>query len=333
MRQRAFLPAVIAAALAATLALGSSVQAATKPAPDLFAEREAITAFQAKDQVLQDIGWKLAHGNAEFCDNVIASAGLQLQDLASYGEPNIARTVLGLNGDFAVQTAARSSPAWRAGITPNREIAKLAGESPDAWPAKDKRDWRRLTRAHDFIDTVLRDAGEISVEFAGGEVVVLPAQNACATRFELAGRGAKAVADGKRVVIGAGFVGFGYREEIFAGAIAHELAHNLLSHRVWLDRNTRGRKNVRQTEREADRLMPWLMANAGYDPRAAVEFMETWGPGHDGGLFRSRTHDGWDERVEFIAAELPQISSLMKNTGKADWRVHFRREIDPNKGL
>jgi len=134
-------------------------------------------------------------------------------------------------------------------------------------------------------------------------------------------------------VIGVRFPAFAYQEEVFAGVVAHELAHNLLGHSAWLDRNGRGRRNVRRTEREADRLMPWLLANAGYDPIYAQRFMEEWGPRHDGGLFRNRSHDGWDERAEFIAAELPLIRRLMEAEGKADWRTHFTREVDPDAGL
>jgi len=50
-----------------------------------------------------------------------------------------------------------------------------------------------------------------------------------------------------------------------------------------------------------------------------------WGPRHGGWIFRKRTHDGWDERVEFIEAELPLIAAAQAETGKADWRAHFER--------
>jgi len=73
-------------------------------------------------------------------------------------------------------------------------------------------------------------------------------------------------------------------------------------------------------------LMPWLLANAGYDPAAATRFMKRWGPIHDGGIFRKRTHDGWDERVEFIEAERALIEELQQEEG-VDWRRHFTREI------
>ncbi len=99
-----------------------------------------------------------------------------------------------------------------------------------------------------------------------------------------------------------------------------------MGHPYWLDQEGRNRTNVRLTEREADRLMPWLLTNAGYDPSAARRFMERWGPRHGGGLFRNRTHDGWDERAEFIDAEIVQIEQLRGEDGSANWREHFRRE-------
>ena len=110
-----------------------------------------------------------------------------------------------------------------------------------------------------------------------------------------------------------------------AAALAHELAHNLLAHRAWLRKEGRTVGNIRQTEREADRLMPWLLANAGYDPAAAARFFRQWGPRHGGWIFRARTHDGWDERAEFVTAELPKIAAMRAAGGMADWRTGFAR--------
>ncbi|MCP5392203.1 MAG: hypothetical protein H6920_11355, partial [Sphingomonadaceae bacterium] len=97
----------------------------------------------------------------------------------------------------------------------------------------------------------------------------------------------------------------------------------ILRHPQWLSAHGRKRRDVRETEREADRMMPWLLANAGYDPQAAVRFMQRWGPKNDGGLLRKRTHDGWDERVDIIAAELPLIRAAMAGGGEADWTQRF----------
>jgi hypothetical protein len=301
---------------------------------DYAAERAAIARFQDADQRLQDVGWQLARGNAGFCPKVVPSIGLQLQDMASYGAPAIARKALGLTRDFAVETAARGSPAAASGaLTRNREIVALERFDPNQWPAAAKMDWQRLVWAHDHIEAMLTEHGGIAVGFADGSSARLQPVEVCATRFELMGEGTKAVADGSRVVIGINFPAFSYDEPVFAALVAHELAHNVLGHDAWLDRNGRSRKHVRRTEREADRLIPWLLANAGYDPAAGVTFMQQWGSKHDAGLLLLRKHDGWDERAEFIAAELPIIAERMAREGRADWATHFRREIDPAGGL
>lgn len=301
---------------------------------DLAAERRAIESYQRYDQLLQNVGWKLVRGNAEFCDRVIPAVGLQLQDMMSYGSPEIARRALGLSGDFAVQTVAKGSPADLSGSFPsNREIVQLAGINPNDWQSQGPFDWQRLARVHDLIDASVEGYDAIRFNFHDNYVSVIASVPVCASRFELMGEGQKAVADGNRVVIGIEFPAFQYEEAEFAGLVAHELAHNLLGHTAWLDRNKRKRRNIRITEREADRLIPWLLANAGYDPRGGKRFFEKWGPRGDGGLFRNRSHDGWDERAEFIEAEIPQIEALIAQHGKADWRTHFRREIDPDQGL
>lgn len=319
--------------IAATAGLLLAAPLAAQPI-DYVAERAAIARFQDADQRLQDVGWQLARGNVGSCPKVVPAIGLQLQDMASYGVPAIARKALGLTRDFAVETAARGSPAAASGaLTRNREIVALERFDPNQWPAAAKMDWQRLVRAHDHIDAMLTEHGGIAVGFADGGTVRLQPVEVCATRFELMGEGTKAVADGSRVVIGINFPAFAYDEPLFAALLAHELAHNVLEHDAWLDRNRRSRKHVRRTEREADRLIPWLLANAGYDPAAGVTFMRQWGSKHDAGLMLLRKHDGWDERADFIAAELPIIADLMAREGRADWSRHFRREIDPNGGL
>ena len=324
------------ALLAGALLLAAPL-AAQSPAPaiDYAAEKAAIGRYQDADQRLQDVGWRLARGNVGFCPKVVPSVGLQLQDMASYGAPAIARKALGLTRDFAVQTAAHGSPAALAGgVTRNREIIRLERIDPNTWPAGTAMDWQRLVWAHDHVEAMLAEHGGIALGFADGGEVQLRPVDVCASRFELMGEGDKAVADGARVVIGIDFPAFAYPEDdVFAALVAHEFAHNVLEHDAWLDRVGRSRRHVRRAEREADRLIPWLLANAGYDPQAGVTFMTRWGRKHDAGWLMIREHDGWDERAEFIAAELPQIAALMAREGRADWRTHFERAIDPQQGL
>lgn len=154
---------------------------------------------------------------------------------------------------------------------------------------------------------------------------------ACPGRFELRTQGAKAQADGERVLIGRRF-GEAKRssdileENEFAAVVAHEFAHNLLGHGAWLDRVGRSWDNIRRTEREADRLSVWLLANAGYDPAGAVRLMRGWGRRNDLGFLRMPTHDGWDERASSMEGELGSMRTSMARRGAADWSRDFVRE-------
>ena len=295
---------------------------------------QSFAELQQRDAQLFDAGWRIARANAPFCERTQQSIGLQLQDLATLG-PNAdaIRGLLGVQGDFAVKAVARGSPAQIADITPNLEVRSLDGVALESLPQDQGRAWLRLQQVTDSMEAALRRDGSIELQWRGGEgaerTAIIAGKPICASRFEVLSKGRKASADGARVLLGRSFAGFDYAEDEFAAAVAHELAHNLLSHQDWLEREGRSRKNIRTTEREADRLMPWLLANAGYDPGAANRFMARWGPRHGGGLLRKRTHDGWDERIEFITAELALIQQLMAESGAADWRQHFRRSTAP----
>lgn len=285
----------------------------------------ALAALQQSDARLLAVGWRLATGNAAYCSDPRPAVGLLLQDTAGYAEPEAMRKAAGIAGPIAVQAVAPGSPAEAAGLRANDEIAAIDGTVVAALPAEEE-DWRRLTRLHDTIDSSLAADGQVGLTVPDRGEVTLEGVPACASRFEIIG-GDGAAAEGRRVVIGRKFVGLSYPEDEFAAAVAHEFAHNLLRHRVWLDRHGRKWKNVRATEREADRMMPWLLANAGYEPAAALRFMRRWGPDHGGGLFRKRTHEGWDERAETIEAEIALVEAVRAPDGSADWSRHFVREV------
>jgi hypothetical protein len=115
-------------------------------------------------------------------------------------------------------------------------------------------------------------------------------------------------------------------DELLAAALAHELAHNLLGHRARLDASGRAWSKVKATERQADRLSVWLLANAGYAPDAALRFFERWGPATDLGLFTEPSHDRWKTRVTRIASEIAALRAAMAKDahGDADWPRSFK---------
>lgn len=318
------LRAAVVAAFMATAALPAQVEASSTS--------QALQRIQASEARLFGIGWRLVTGNAGFCGDAAPAAGLLLHDAYSYADPAAVVAALQLDGPIGVQAVAGGSPAEMAGLAPNMTLVAVADRELANWPLESGAKWQRMAQINDLIERQLAESGSVTVRArrtgdAEEREVVLPGALACPTRFELLPGSDRVVADGARVLIGDRFSGLTYSDELLAAAIAHELAHNFLRHRERLDAAGRSQRNIRETEREADRLMPWLLANAGYRPAAAVEFMEYWGPrsrsGALGGILRARSHDGWDERARRIAAELPLVERAIADSGAADWRTRF----------
>lgn len=286
-----------------------------------------FAARLAREQKLADLGWRLARSNAEFCNDASISIGLQLFDAASFRDPDAIRRELGLQHDIAVLTAAKGSPAAKADFKSLEQVTHIESFAVDQWAVDEPLYWKRAEQVHKLLGDTLQSKGVVSVTRAGQEPLTVTGVLACATRFELTGGKDTALADGTRVRLSAHYPAFAYPEDELAAVMAHELAHNLLGHRAWLDANGRKRKHVRMTEREADRLAPWLLANAGFEPEAALRFMRRWGPEHASGFLRKRTHDHWRDREKAIAAEIPLVLQAVSNEGLADWKTRFRREI------
>lgn len=315
------------------LALSSPALADEEAAP-AARERDPLEIFQSSEDRLFRVGYRLATANAPFCDRAIPVSGLLIHDADSYGDADAVRRRFRLSGDIAAQAVAPGSPAAVAGLAQNDTLLAIEGRSVvGGWPRTEPR-WKRGFAIRDAIDAALAQ-GSLELEWQGPDgashSATIAGIPACPTRFELIDSKNNASADGNRVMVGENFPGLAYDEAAFAAAIAHEMAHNILRHPQTFHEIGWKQKWVRLSERDADRLMPWLLANAGYDPAAAVRFMETWGPKHGGWIFRKRSHDGWDERVEFIAAELPRIeqAQALRDDRLADWAQYFASELDP----
>ena len=313
------------------LALAAPAHADTQDSSAEIEVPRTLSLLQQRDIQLTRIGWRLATANAPYCAAAHPQIGLLLQDAQTYRKPDEIRAKHGAKGDIWAQAVAPGSPAHEAGLTVDSELVgfgrvEIARDMPPTDPV-----WLRLPQLYAALDAVAAQGPfELHWRTRGGEVqrTALAGVPACPSRFEVLSRGDGAAADGARVIFGRDFAAFGYPEDELAAAVAHELAHNLLGHPSALKARGRQRSEVRLTERDADRMMPWLLANAGYDPHAAARFMRKWGPRYDGGLFRRRTHDGWDERVDHIEAEIALVEARMAESGAADWSRHFVRMAD-----
>jgi predicted Zn-dependent protease len=118
--------------------------------------------------------------------------------------------------------------------------------------------------------------------------VRMDADSACAYSVQLdVSDELNARADGTRVFISTALTTFAEADDELALILAHELAHNILEHRVRFDREAPARRvfgnfavapsSLAAAERDADRWGLYLMARAGFDEGVAAPFWRRFG--------------------------------------------------------
>lgn len=306
--------------------LGALLACATQTAfadPAPAQDRETFEAVRNADLQLATIGWRLAVPNAPLCDRLEPGIGLQLHTLDQFdsAERGAARAHFGFATPVAIEGIIAASPAEQAGLRQDDslvrvgpiDIASLAGKPGTT---------QRLVATQLAIAALPPDKPiDVEVKRAGASVrVTVHPVPACRTRFELRlASDYNASADGTMVQISARFLET-YTPEQVAAAVAHEFSHNILHHRDRLD--ARGVdfgmlsgfganvKYFRQTETQADILSVYLLANAGYSPRASISFWKSFGPSKAGGIFRSRSHPHWRDRIATLEAEIAKLETI-----------------------
>ncbi len=293
-----------------------AVAALAAPAPEI----EAYRALIEQDLRLATVGYRLAAANAGFCTRKERNPGWVLHDEQQYPDRKIAVAAFGFRQPVSIAATVAGGPAAKAGMKSGDGLVSINGA---VW------NWgnssittassRRLETVIDAIDGVLSVAGAASIgadTATGIRVFKLDAPAICASLFWVDVRDAvDAGADGEKVRITSGMMQYVPDEAELAAVVAHEFAHNILGHRARLRAIRRGKtKAILATEIEADRLSVWLMANAGYDPAAALRFAERYGRDFGLGIFSDGTHPGWKYRVRVMQAEI----DLMAKTSKQD---------------
>lgn len=305
----------------AVCGLALSLAAPSASAADM---RDAMVRLEALDARFQSIAWKLASGNAPFCADAAPAAGLLLYDVRNFAASDDVRRALGISGEIAIGAVARGSPAAVAGLEPGEELIALDGEDLARLPTVREGDTTRVDRLHDWIDAALARNGKLTLRLRDRAVTIDGALS-CRARFELVTQDDLARSDGTRVQVSQLSLEETPDDEVLAALIAHELAHQVLDHAQRLNSRGRSRAARRAAEREADRLMPWLMINAGYDPAAALRWIDGWVRRRDRGWLGDATHDGVTARRAIVARELAEIAARRAagQLAPLDWRDLF----------
>jgi hypothetical protein len=270
-----------------------------------------VRGLLQQDTAVATIGYRLATANVDLCVEHMVESGMLIETLGQYGAAfrPAARQVLGLSDGPTVALVVAGSPAERAGLQPGDVLVDADGvpfvasppESPDGR-------FGSVEAAMTTLDSALADGkARLTIEREGQRMTIgLSGVAACKARFQLVpGNYADAVANGTWVQLSTRMAGFATTPDELAAILAHELAHNALGHRK------AKAKIQRLQELQADRMMPYLMARAGFDPDAAVGLWRRFRAQRLGGLFPSATHPPWVDRIRAVQTELTRIADLV----------------------
>lgn len=284
-----------------------------------------VTAYQdlvATDLRLATIGYHLAKASAPYCRNRWRNPGWVLHDEAQYPDAAFARRAFTFRQAVSVAALVPDGPAAQAGIAVGDGLVRINGNAFGSAPRTGKASSERIDSIRQAIGTALA-TGAVTLDLKTAEglrIRKLSPPEICASDFWVDVRGKRdAGADGERVRVTSGLVAYVLDDDELAAVVAHEMAHNLLDHRARINAARSGKTRViRATEEEADRLSVWLMANAGYDPHAAITFWERYGAETGLGIFTAPTHNRWQTRVAMLRAEIAQMDAVTAVDGRRD---------------
>jgi beta-barrel assembly-enhancing protease len=312
---RAGITVLIFAVALTTAAVGL---AAPKPA-DIAGYRLLVD----QDLRLATIGYRLAYANRSFCSQTERNPGFVLHDILQYPNADTARAAFGFVQPVAVSAVVPGGPAERAGIVAGDGLVAWS-DTPWNWANwMPKNGYDRIASVKAMIQESLRTSPVVGIELQRQSVhktLTLSPPEVCASDFQIdTVAGKDAGADGHMVSVSLPLARYAADDDEFAAIVAHELSHNILGHRARLDTAKLGnnRRAVLATEIEADRLSVWLMANAAYDPKAAVRFAQRCRKDSCLGLFTDGMHPGWKKRAEIMDSEIVSLDSATKLSGLA----------------
>lgn len=242
----------------------------------------------------------------------------------------VARDVLGVDDEMRVGLVVSGSPADEAGLVEGDILLKVAGESVHLGE-KGTASTAELIREN----LIIAEPTTFVIERAGEpqEIAVIPVA-ACDYGVALVGSDAvNAFADGKNIYITNGMMRFAETDLELSTVLAHELAHNAMSHidkktkNYWLGTifdvvaaaygvNTQGAFGAagaasysQDFEAEADYIGMYMLAQSGLAVDEAADFWRRMGANHPGAIQTqyNGSHPGTAERylaLEQIADEI-----------------------------
>ena len=290
----------------------------------------AYRALIQQDLRLATTGYRLAAANAQFCKAKERNPGWVIHDVAQYPDAAIAKAAFGFEQPIHIAAVVKDGPAERAQIKPGDGLVGL-DDATLYWSAMPvgKTGYERMAVFKQLLGEKWAQKPSLPMQLSRGGAHVktsLSPSLICASDFQIdTDDGLDAGADGQIVRVTYAMMRYASDDAELAAVVAHELSHNLLRHREKLNAQGANRglgrlfgkskKAILATEIEADRLSVWLMANAGYDPKAALRFWERYGRQYGQGIFTDGTHLRWKNRVAVMQAEIDMMVTTERKNG------------------
>lgn len=277
-------------------------------------------ALIAQDLRLATTGYRLAFANRSFCKKQERNPGWVIHDVAQYSDVKSARAAFAFEEPMAVAAVVPSGPAALAGIVPGDGLAAIGANVLDLTNEPDERPtYKRVLQVKALAGQLLSVSGRLPLTLVRNQQRIAKKFEPpliCPSDFQVdTNSNLDAGANGSIVRVTSAMMEYVANDDELAAVVAHELAHNLLAHRIRLSAvKPRKMQAILATEIEADRLSVWLMTNAGYDPNAALRFWKRFGKQYGLGIFTEGTHLRWKRRVAIMQSEI----DLMAKTDMID---------------
>jgi hypothetical protein len=284
-------PRLVAAVLAISLAGGLTAcgHAVSDPGGVQVDPQARLDGLTGQDVRVADVAWRLALANADLCPVNRQRAGWTLQSASQYGGElrPLAESRYGLEGDLpGILAVPAGSPAADAGLRPADLVLSVNGR-PLRRGEGAAGSYEGLAANIAVLDQALtvgpvqlvvrRDSTELTVPLHPVLACAYP------TQVEVTGT-LNGRADGRHIFISDGMANLARTDDQLAFVLAHELAHAVLEHRTQPDiTGLRGPSNrvismrrglSPEAEADADHMALFLAARAGFDPRAAMDFLD-----------------------------------------------------------
>lgn len=281
----------------------------------------SLRTIGAQETRLAAIGYRLSAANATACAAPDMMSGLVVHDLGQY--PREARAAVSgafnLRDGVGVLGIVPGSGAARAGLMIDDEILAVgtrAVSEPAVWGARSP-SYRRIDDFHRLLSMSLA-AGPtgLTVRRAGQIIrLTLTGVAGCGGIVKFVDSGSvNAWSDGRHVVLNRGIVDMAGSDDEVGFVMAHEMAHNILSHSTAGGGQSQaifgqlfGIASPRNSETQADIAAVSLMRAAGLDPAGGMRFLATaqrrmwWAS-------LSLDHPGFGSRMRNVAQAIARTS-------------------------